>query len=637
MSRRDQIAGPAEGAEGAAAVRPRTAGEILDDAWRLYLADAPYLLALSSLFLTPLFVTLLFLLARPAPEGVVNKILLPGAAALLVALSGLGSGACQELLRRRAAGEPVGLLRCLGASLRRGAEHAAARAVAAAGTAAGLVLVVFPGLLVWAAGAGVHAALAERGGRPVLREFGRETRLDPGKAGVVVLSRVAVLLLAALNLHLLGQVGWWVADNLGGLDKSVWAVQTTFGREHGVYAAGLVLLTWLLLAPYFEASNYLLYVDARCRQEGLDLLDRVRRCFPLGRQAAVLVLGGVALLGGGPARADEERREAVAAARAGVEAILEEVRSAEPYPGGERWAGRLEGLGRKLGRAEERTGPGRWFREAAARLRKGDRDQAVQALERLRQRLALLEEAAAAPDPDKPAAGPGGKPLPSGDEIRRLVERGAEARGPRPARAERDADEEKAEPEARAERVEPEGAEKGRVRGPGVIGPAPAAGFGVFAWCVLGGLLLAVLVVAAFFFRSSARPKPAKPPAGAAAAAAPEPGGPAPHELPAPVLWQQAEALARQGKYPEAVRTVYLAVLGLLHRARLVRYERTRTNGEYVRQVRLAPEAPPELQPPFERLTARFEAVWYGKQECGADGYKECRRTAEEIEALARP
>ena len=37
-------------------IRPRTTGQILDDAWRLALADAPLLLTLSSLFSVPVFV-----------------------------------------------------------------------------------------------------------------------------------------------------------------------------------------------------------------------------------------------------------------------------------------------------------------------------------------------------------------------------------------------------------------------------------------------------------------------------------------------------------------------------------------------------------------------------------------------------
>src|SRR5262249_11173447 len=83
------------------ASRPRPAGEVLDDAWRLALADAPPLLALSGLFAVPAAAVLLILLTRPAPESLVGRCLLPALAALLLPLTGLGSGACQEWLRRR--------------------------------------------------------------------------------------------------------------------------------------------------------------------------------------------------------------------------------------------------------------------------------------------------------------------------------------------------------------------------------------------------------------------------------------------------------------------------------------------------------------------------------------------------------
>src|SRR4051812_31881379 len=98
-------------------LRPRTAGEILDDAWRLALAEAPLLLALSGFFAVPFFAALLLLLTRPVPESPLGEAVFPLMVALLLPLTGLGSAACQELFRRRAAREPVSLGRCLTAAL----------------------------------------------------------------------------------------------------------------------------------------------------------------------------------------------------------------------------------------------------------------------------------------------------------------------------------------------------------------------------------------------------------------------------------------------------------------------------------------------------------------------------------------
>src|SRR5258707_59644 len=113
-------------------VRPRTAGEILDDAWRLYLANGPLLLALSSVFAAPLCITLFCLLTGTLPASVWQRLLWPALAAVGMLLSGLGSGACQEFFRRAADGSRPTLGECLGASLHRAGNHAAARGLIAA-------------------------------------------------------------------------------------------------------------------------------------------------------------------------------------------------------------------------------------------------------------------------------------------------------------------------------------------------------------------------------------------------------------------------------------------------------------------------------------------------------------------------
>jgi hypothetical protein len=154
-------------------------------------------------------------------------------------------------------------------------------------------------------------------------------------------------------------------------------------------------------------------------------------------------------------------------------------------------------------------------------------------------------------------------------------------------------------------------------------------------WFLLAGLALAVLVVAAVLFVSARRgPRPAPPrPEEAAPGSGPEGALPQPHEQSAAALWRRAEELARSGDFLAAVRTLYLAVLSLLHRQGLLSYEPTRTNGEYVRQVRLADGAPPDLHVPFEQLTTRFEVQWYGERACAAGDYAACRALAEEIRA----
>src|SRR5580698_9788998 len=85
-------------------IRPRTTGEILDDAWRLYFADAPRLLFMHALLYVPALSALLVLAASPPPQSWYVRWLPPFVAALLLPLTGISSGAIQERFRRLAEG-----------------------------------------------------------------------------------------------------------------------------------------------------------------------------------------------------------------------------------------------------------------------------------------------------------------------------------------------------------------------------------------------------------------------------------------------------------------------------------------------------------------------------------------------------
>ena len=100
----------------------------------------------------------------------------------------------------------------------------------------------------------------------------------------------------------------------------------------------------------------------------------------------------------------------------------------------------------------------------------------------------------------------------------------------------------------------------------------------------------------------------------------------------ADALWKKADGLAREGNFLEAVRVLHLGVLALLHRAHLIRYESTRTNGEYARQLQERDgRSPTVLQDAFRRLTFLFETKWYGERACRPDDYRSCRDLAESI------
>jgi hypothetical protein len=118
--------------------------------------------------------------------------------------------------------------------------------------------------------------------------------------------------------------------------------------------------------------------------------------------------------------------------------------------------------------------------------------------------------------------------------------------------------------------------------------------------------------------------------------------GPEPEEPPEDLagrdpaeLWGQADELARRGDFLTAVRVLYLSVLALLNQAGLIRYEKTRTNGEYADHLRRKRAG---LHGPFARLTGLFELKWYGERACGEADYRSCRGFAEELrQGVERP
>src|SRR5262249_45951470 len=125
-------------------IRPRTTGEIVDDAWRLYLADAPTLLALSSLFNIPAAVAFLWLITQVNTVSWVEGMLVAALFATLLPATGVGSAACQHAFRCRADNQAVSVRTCLMAALPRGLQHAAAAAVGWSAPLIAAALILWP-------------------------------------------------------------------------------------------------------------------------------------------------------------------------------------------------------------------------------------------------------------------------------------------------------------------------------------------------------------------------------------------------------------------------------------------------------------------------------------------------------------
>jgi hypothetical protein len=648
-------------AEGAAVVRPRTTGELLDDAWRLYFADAPWLLLLSSLFLAPAFGALLLLAGLPAPTSLLLRFLPPLLPLPLLVLTGVGSGACQEWLRARAEGRAPSFAGSLTAAFRRGLSHAAARAVVLVAPLLGLGmwlsgvagpdrphdpaamdptlarvlltgLAVLPGLLLWPLTATIHALLASSKTRSLaaVGEYLRQARYDARKTGVVTLSRAAVLALAVINLHLLVEVGLWVLNDLTGLDAAFVALQLTIANP--IYDLALVLFAWLLLSPFFEACNFLTHVDARTRQEGLDLQVRVQHLYPTverQRVGALAALAGILVLGAAPARANIEY-DAVHAARMDVERIAQEAKAAEPYNGAI-WQVELDQAASALERAGGRD-RFTWFQKAIDRFGRLPKNDALTLLSDLDDRLALLEDTL----PHE-----GAPKVLSKDDLKRMLQQPGADRPRVDVQPEDDTDKPKDKKKPDDDKQDQPDDQGDGAAHPALIGPgAIPAGCGQVGLMVLGGLALAVLLVgAALFIVSRSRgPQTVKTPLVPAKTMqlTTERREPMPHERPASELWREADEQARNEQYLQAVRTLYLAVLSMLHRRQLLRFEPMRTNGEYLQQVRLAPQAPAELHAVFEDFTSLFERKWYGDRACDAEEFRAARGLAEEMQGLVR-
>jgi hypothetical protein len=389
-----------------------------------------------------------------------------------------------------------------------------------------------------------------------------------------------------------------------------------------VYRAAVVLLAWLLLAPFFEASNYLLHVDARTRHEGLDLWYRVRRHFPAARSvgAALLLLG---LFAGwaAPVRAAADPLSAVRKVRADLDQIRADAKQAVPYRA-EEFGDRLHALAVRLDRdVAERPGRFRWFDETVTTFARQNRDAGEETLTNADRRLGLVEDLLAA----EAAQNKSGM---TREQIRALLPSDVAQKEKPKVREQQPPPPEEAKPEPRERRFGDGGPRV--AQGPGLV--TPQVGWGVapggLLWFVGVVVLVMVVVGVALAWKSA----PAKPKVVTTANK-----GPTEPTLESLLtqndrtvpdrLWKQADDLAAAGRFLDAVRMLYNAVLAQLHRADLIRYAPTRTNGDYVDEVRERTE----IYMPFRGLTGVFEVKWYGEKSCQPDDYQTCRRLAEQV------
>jgi hypothetical protein len=97
--------------------------------------------------------------------------------------------------------------------------------------------------------------------------------------------------------------------------------------------------------------------------------------------------------------------------------------------------------------------------------------------------------------------------------------------------------------------------------------------------------------------------------------------------------WEaRARELVAAGRWREAVRAFYHAVLVALFEAGLLHYQRGRTNWEYA--AALSPQL--ALRPAFLNLTRIFDREWYGRRQSDAEAVRACAEAARSILRAAR-
>ncbi len=81
---------------------------------------------------------------------------------------------------------------------------------------------------------------------------------------------------------------------------------------------------------------------------------------------------------------------------------------------------------------------------------------------------------------------------------------------------------------------------------------------------------------------------------------------------------QKAKEISRSGDYRTAVRYLYLSSLLLLDERGLLRFDRSKTNREYLRSV----SSFPNLSTPLREVIDVFDRVWYGFQPLDQDDFQ---------------
>lgn len=600
-------------------LRPRSAVELYDAALHLCVHTRSELPALALLGAAPLAASGIWL-AWLVSRG--EDFALP---ALVVALALVFRQLCQGAAGLAATRELEGKPLTASAALRAAASRLPSFVTCTAWLAL-FQLVLFPvtlGLSIFFLSTQLAGPLLIAEGSAHGWNFGKVARARlQGRGGaaatVRILHAVALLLLVA-NLHGVMWLALTVVHSLMAVDVSF--VSQFASLSHWLYDLCLFAVAQLLLDPVRCAASALLLADARVRHEGFDLLAALQRLRDLpASKVAALLFALVAL----------SPRPAVAQAPAPQQTQVADDEREDPIDA-------LESIADEL---DERDDPAidEGLRRAD-RLPPAERAKLVPLVRSLDHHLDMGQDDAARL------------------ELRRAL---AEAGRVQPARAP-GARSVKDDPRAAAQKIlaQPEFQDvlkhPKQAKDPGVDAPreppgwwtrfwkwvgrqldkllksekdrpveAPKGGFSITAdtaqMITYALIALAACVVLLLVYRLLTK-QPAD--AGAAQAGGGEASGPGSGEelnalaKPSWVWSDEADKLAAQGRFREAIRSLYLALLAALHRRGAIDYHPAQSNWDYCDHFRGEPF---ELEP-FRELTLRFDFGWYGRLGADVEGY----------------
>lgn len=495
------------------------------------------------------------------------------------------------------------------ASFAEALRHAPALIVAAAFAPfidlALLLISVGVGLLL----VGAHSvmyAVAMRGEATGLGLFGACRRALGPAAGSTPGVRLAFATfpLVVLNLHIAANALLWIGAKLFALDL-VFADRFA-SLDNGRWWAVLLGLAFTLTEPMRAACSALLLVDARLRTEGLDLTEGVNR-LPTRRRATQAIVAALALVFCRAARAEDpvDRLER-AAARCGAE--IEDVRP------------KLRAL-RNATKTEE-AAVNRFVDAFERRAR--DEDDCEGALTLLDASLSVVRDSR-----------PPVIPTPARARAREILSR----------------------PEFEVVPSMPAAAEPAKEKDPSAFWtwvndvldrffrwlsktsprePRPnplSVGGGeavaqALAVVMVAAVAITVLVTALRSLRRSQAEVAA--PDSTRSTSLPEMEDALSR---APESWAGlADELAAQGRFRDAIRSLYLALLARLHRDGAIEYNPTLSNWDYVRRFRGSADQKPRLR----ELTYRFDVAWYGRLGLSAESYGAFRTLSQPLLAGER-